>query len=113
MGGTTANDVLQVASGKIYTSGTTPTIVSCGTSPAISGTDVDGKITVGTGTVTACTITLGGAYSQAARAVTLTPANSTAASGAATGAYVSAITTTTWTLTGTALAGASYYFHMQ
>lgn len=36
--------------------GTPGTPTSCGTSPSVSGTDMAGTITVGTGVVTACTL---------------------------------------------------------
>jgi hypothetical protein len=39
-----------------------PTVQSCGTSPSITGTDTAGKIQVGTGTVTACTLKFGTYY---------------------------------------------------
>ncbi|MBI3678476.1 MAG: hypothetical protein HY243_17855 [Proteobacteria bacterium] len=40
----------------IKTRGTAATVSSCGTSPSISGTDLAGEVTVGTGTPTSCTI---------------------------------------------------------
>lgn len=43
--------------GHIITGGGTPTVSSCGTSPSISGNDTAGTVTVGSGVVTACTIT--------------------------------------------------------
>lgn len=43
-------------------SGTAPALTSCGTSPAISGTDVAGTVTLGTGTPTGCIITFNVAY---------------------------------------------------
>ena len=110
--GTSASDLLQIIGGKIYTSGTTPTISSCGASPAISGTDVDMKITVGTGTVTTCSVTFGNTgYTQAPRGVQLTAGNATAAGS--TGAYVSVISATGFTITGTALAGAIFYARVE
>ncbi len=39
--------------------GLTPTLSSCGTSPSIVGNDTEGTITVGSGTITACTLTHG------------------------------------------------------
>lgn len=45
--------------------GTAPTLGACGTSPSISGTDFAGKITVGTDTVTSCTITFAATYTTA------------------------------------------------
>ena len=105
-----ASDLLQLVGGKIYTSGTTPTISGCGTSPAIAGTDVDMKITVGTGAVTGCSVTFGNTgYTQAPRGVQLTPGNATAAAQNVTLAYVSAISATGFTISGAALAGAVYY----
>jgi|GEM_PF-4668161 len=43
--------------GHIETHGTAPTITACGTSPSVTGNDNTMMIAVGTGTVTACTIT--------------------------------------------------------
>lgn len=43
-------------------SGTAPALTSCGTSPAISGTDTAGTVTLGTGTPTGCVITFNVAY---------------------------------------------------
>lgn len=39
-----------------------PTLTTCGTTPAISGTDRAGEVTMGTGTPTGCTITFAVAY---------------------------------------------------
>lgn len=36
--------------------GGVPTVTSCGTSPSVAGTDMAGKISVGTGVVTSCTL---------------------------------------------------------
>jgi hypothetical protein len=46
-------------------SGTAPALTSCGTSPAISGNDVAGEVTMGTGSPAACTITFATAYNAA------------------------------------------------
>lgn len=43
--------------GHIVTGGGTTTVSSCGTTPSISGNDTAGTVTVGSGVVTACTIT--------------------------------------------------------
>lgn len=43
-------------------SGTAPALTSCGTSPAITGTDVAGTVTMGTATPTGCVITFNVAY---------------------------------------------------
>ncbi|HVH75858.1 MAG TPA: glycosyl hydrolase family 28-related protein [Stellaceae bacterium] len=42
--------------------GTAPAPSSCGTSPAVGGNDVRGTVTIGSGTVTACTVTFHVAY---------------------------------------------------
>lgn len=46
-------------------SGTAPALTSCGTSPAIVGTDLAGEVTMGTGSPTGCIITFDQAYSGA------------------------------------------------
>lgn len=51
--------------GHLRSSNSAPTVSACGTSPAISGTDVAGKVTVGTGSVTTCTLTFATAYAGA------------------------------------------------
>lgn len=43
----------------------TPALTSCGTSPAISGTDSAGTVTMGTGSPTGCVITFALAYAAA------------------------------------------------
>lgn len=45
-------------------SGTAPALTSCGTTPAITGTDVAGTVTMGT-TATGCVITFNVAYAAA------------------------------------------------
>lgn len=40
-----------------------PVITSCGTSPAVTGADMAGSVTVGTASPTACTITFSAAFS--------------------------------------------------
>jgi hypothetical protein len=99
--------------GDFYTSGTTPTVSSCGASPAISGTDVSGLVTIGSGAVTSCTINFHAALPNAPHGVVLTPANATAASWNATGAYISAVSSSAWIAQGAALAGAAYYYHVE
>ena len=42
--------------GHIIASTSVPTVQSCGTGPSVQGSDVAGTISVGTGSVTACTI---------------------------------------------------------
>jgi hypothetical protein len=56
-----------IASGRsgIKTVGAAPTLSSCGTSPAISGTDLAGQVTMGTGSPTGCVITFTNTKSNA------------------------------------------------
>lgn len=53
--------------GHVVSSGTTPSVSACGTSPTIdpNSTDVAGKINVGSVTATACTLTFASAYLNA------------------------------------------------
>jgi hypothetical protein len=44
---------------------TAPALTSCGSSPAIAGTDTSGTVTMGTGTPTGCVITFNVAYTAA------------------------------------------------
>lgn len=55
------------SNGHLVTSGTAPTITAnCGTSPSVAGTDVAGRITVGTGGIaTSCTLTFSAAFATA------------------------------------------------
>lgn len=46
-------------SGELKVGGTSPTMGTCGTSPSVSGTDTTGKVTVGAGVVTSCTVNFG------------------------------------------------------
>lgn len=47
---------------KVRTAGSAPAPSACGTSPTISGSDLAGLVTTGTGTPTSCTITFNAAY---------------------------------------------------
>lgn len=47
------------------TTGDPPVLSSCGTSPAIAGTDTAGEVTMGTDTPTGCVITFAAAYTSA------------------------------------------------
>ena len=93
----------------------TPTIAAnaCGSTTqgtiTAGGNDQSMKLTVGTASVTSCAVTFANAFGTAPRGVYLTPANSTAAAQGTTGAYVSTISATGFTITGTALASAVYY----
>ncbi len=55
--------------GHIQTGGGTPAVSTCGTSPSISGNDTSGTVTVGSGVVTACTITFAKTRSNTPRVV--------------------------------------------
>ena len=103
---------LHDAGGKfLVTGGTAPVINSCGTASAVTGADSSFNLTVGTGATTSCSISFGTAWTTAPAVCTLQPTNAAAAAQATTGAYVSAISTTTLTLTGIALANATYGVH--
>ena len=52
-------------SGNSQHGATAPALTSCGTSPAISGTDFAGLVTEGTGTPTGCVVTFNTAYTAA------------------------------------------------
>lgn len=43
--------------GALYSSGTTPTLSTCGTNPSVEGSDVAGRVTVGSSPGGACTVT--------------------------------------------------------
>jgi len=60
--GTTAPTAALDVTGHIASSGTAPTVGTCGTSPSITGTDTRGQVTFGTGAPTACTISFATAY---------------------------------------------------
>lgn len=78
---------------------------------AAGSNDHDGQITVGTVGVTACVVTFALPYTTAPRACVLQPANTAAAATGTTGTYISGISTGAFSIAGTALAGASYYYH--
>jgi hypothetical protein len=67
--GNTWNDghVAFTGTGHIASSGTAPTLSGCGTSPSLGSgaTDTKGVVTLGSGTVTACTLTFATAYASA------------------------------------------------
>jgi len=71
---------------------TAPALTSCGTSPAITGTDMAGTVTMGTGTPTGCVITFNTAKSAAPHCVVTWIATPLASQSYATSA--SAITLT-------------------
>jgi hypothetical protein len=51
--------------GKYVGNGPAPVLSSCGTAPAVAGTDSAGTITIGTGTPSACTVTFSAAWPNA------------------------------------------------
>lgn len=53
--------------GHVETTGTAPAVSSCGTTPSISATatDMGGKVTIGTGITTSCTVTFNSAWGVA------------------------------------------------
>lgn len=84
----------------------TPTLSACGTGPAFAGTasDTAGRVTVGSGPPTACTLTFGTAFATAP-VCTITPVGTTQQP------FLSAISTTaiTWSW-GTATAGQQFNY---
>lgn len=52
---------------KLRATGAAPALSSCGTTPAIEGSDLSGTVTMGTGSPTSCTITFNAAYASAPR----------------------------------------------
>lgn len=93
--GTATFNGLATIGAHIATAGTAPALTSCGTTPAIAGTDTSGTVTMGTGTPTGCVITFATAYTGAPHCVV-----SWEATPLASQSY--AVTTTAITLTQTA-----------
>jgi hypothetical protein len=97
--------------------GNTPTIASaaCGalTNGTITGTDQEGKITIGAATTTTCAVTFGSStWPSAPTGCTFSPAS--AASAALTVLpYISAVSSSGFTLSGSVLASTSFYYHCQ
>lgn len=77
-------------------SGTPPALTSCGTSPTITGTDVAGTVTMGTGSPTGCVITFNVPYVLAPHCLV-----SWIATPLASQSYVTSATAITLTQTGT------------
>lgn len=63
--------------GHIVSSGTAPSMGTCGTSPSVVGTDMTGHINVGSGVVTSCTLNFANPFANAPDCIAST--NSTAA----------------------------------
>ena len=89
-----------VTATQINTSGASPSVSSCGTSPAIAtnSTNMGGKFTTGTGAPTSCAITFATSGWTTAAFCTITAANS-AASGATILPYISTQSNTGFTVT--------------
>lgn len=78
--------------------GTAPALTSCGISPAITGTDVAGTVTMGTGTPTGCVITFNVAYATAPHCVVVWIATPLASQSYATSASAITLTQTATSL---------------
>lgn len=90
-----ANTDTHTFNGHIHTTGTDPTLSSCGTNPSVIGSDTAGTVTIGTGgTASACTITFANAFSTNAPACVIT-----SQMNAAISLYVSASSTSAITIT--------------
>lgn len=72
----------------------TPALTSCGTTPSITGTDVAGTVTMGTGTPTGCVITFGTPYATAPHCVVSWIATPLASQSYATSATAITLTQT-------------------
>jgi hypothetical protein len=101
-------------SAQLITTFGAPTIGSgaCGTGSngTITGTNQAGKITIGASATVTCTVSFS-ATITAPNACVLFPGNAAAAATGTTVAYVSTINTTTFVVTGSALANTIYYYH--
>lgn len=69
--------------GQIINGGSAPVVSACGTSPSITGGDTAGKVTIGSGTPSSCTVTFDTAYSNAP-SCTITGSDDANAYGATT-----------------------------
>lgn len=103
LGQGTLNVASSIATGNHFRSvGTAPTVSSCGTSPTVNGTDNAGSIHVGG--ATACTITFATTWSSVPVCIVQDYANATPT------AYLTAISTTAFTVTLTSsLTGTVFY----
>lgn len=89
--------------GRLATAGAAPTLSSCGTSPAISGDDEMGEVTMGTGSPTGCTITFAAEFAAAPKCVVTWQAN------LASMGYSTTTTALTITQTATSSNKVNYY----
>jgi hypothetical protein len=90
--GTSTPDEKLDIEGHVAITGTDPVVSACGTGPAITGADGAGKVTIGTGVTTSCTVTFATAYTSAP-ACTITSNDNATTYGASTTAAVLTITT--------------------
>jgi hypothetical protein len=74
-------DVAVSTNNHIVTSGSTPTMGTCGSSPSVIGDDNHGIITVGGGVVTACTMNFSQTWGSACNVICNESDNSTAVTG--------------------------------
>lgn len=81
-----------------------PVLTSCGTAPALAGTDAVGTVTMGTGSPTGCVITFGTAYLTAPTCVV-----NWVATPLASQSWTTSTTALTLTQTGTSSNKASYF----
>jgi len=92
--------------GHFYSTGAMPSVSSCGASPAVTGHDHAGAITVGGGTVTACTLTFNSPYLRVPYCTTTPNSNVTL--------WVSAISALAFTVSSqTAINGQIIYYNCQ
>lgn len=95
--------------------GNTPSISSgacgTGTNGIISGTDQDGKITIGATSTTSCAVTFGSStWSAGPNACTFNPASSGSAALTVL-PYISTLSASGFTISGSVLASTSFYYH--
>jgi hypothetical protein len=81
-----------------------------GTNGSVAGTNQAGKVTIGATATTACTVNFSKTLPAAPNACVVFPASAGAAATGTTVAYVSAITTAHFVITGSALASTIYYY---
>ena len=95
----------------------TPSITSgaCGatTNGTIAGTDQNGKITIGASATTACAVTFGSSTWASSPAACVFSAATAASAAVTVLPYVSAISTSGFTLSGSVLATTAWYYHCQ
>ena len=104
-----------IFAGQLTTTFGTPTIASgaCGATTngvITSGTNQAGLITIGSAATTTCTVSFSATLAAVPNACVVFPASSGAAATGTTVAYVSAVTTGHFVITGSALASTAYYY---